>query len=71
MDGYWIIRRTRQKSGSGRRPADLDVDIYVHDVDVDVVVDVIVFLLQEYSKKTKWKYLMDFSMKGGCGSVIH
>ena len=70
MDGYWIIRRTRQKSGSGRRPADVDVDIYVHDVDVDVVVDVIVFLLQEYSQK-KWKSLMEFSMKGGCGSSIH
>ena len=74
MDGYWIIRRTRQKSGSGRRPADLDVDIYVHDVDVDVEVDVdvvVFFCKGKYSQKTKWKYLMDFSMKGGCGSAFH
>ena len=55
MDGYWIIRRTRQKSGSGRRPADVDVDIYVHDVDVDVEVDVdvVFFLLREVFPKNK------------------
>ena len=64
MDGYWIIRRTRQKSGSGRRPADVDVDIYVHDVDVDVVVDIIVFFVTGIFKKTKWKSLMEFSMMG-------
>ena len=69
MDGYWIIRRTRQKSGSGRRPADVDVDIYVHDVDVDA--DVIVFFVTGIFQKTKWKSLMEFSMKGGCGSAFH
>ena len=73
MDGYWIIRRTRQKSGSGRRPADVDVDIYVHDVDADVVVDVIVFLLQEYSKN-RMEIFNGIFHEGGmwqCGSVFH
>ena len=67
MDGYWIIRRTRQKSGSGRRPVDVDVDIYVHNVDVDVIV----FFVTGIFQKTKWKCLMEFSMKGGCGSAFH